>query len=176
MTRNPSASCDGWQVYSRPYPDRAQWLVTTLQDIRQHPVCRAQFPEAVCDYVTAGFLVEQANQNKNWFVPCAGRTQGQNHVWLYDPDAQLHIDFTAHQFFALKNILSGSSLSDTPARDGQSPQPVMVLSTKQLDNYGYVMAVSENGQIDIPAAIRCGQQVTWNAKAEYMSCRETKKS
>jgi hypothetical protein len=118
-------ACAGWQTYRQRYPQRAAWLLQKLSVILQHPVCKSQFPEAVCDYVTAGMLVEQRLEGKRWFVPFAGKLEGRFHVWLYDGDAGLHIDFTAHQFRVSAERLRSCAVQ------------VFVLSTPALAAYSY---------------------------------------
>jgi hypothetical protein len=116
--------CSGWSAYQQRYPDRAAWLLTTLAKIKQHPTCH-QFPDALCDYVTTGILHED---KKQWYEAFAGKLEGKNHVWLYDRDAQLHIDFTAHQFPVTAKRLQTCEIK------------VIVLSTPALASYGYQFA------------------------------------
>ena len=90
-----------WEEYAQAYPEKAKWMLSTIEDIKMHPICQAQFPEAVCDYVTAGFKLEAKRAGIKL------RSQGckvgnTKHFILYDPEADRFFDWTAHQFPSLE--------------------------------------------------------------------------
>jgi len=101
-TTLPTASaeaCAGWDEYKKAYPNRSEWLMSRVADIRKHEICRTQWPEAFCDYTTAGILFESKGTPYESILSArAGKLELKNHIWLYDKEAKVNIDFTAHQF------------------------------------------------------------------------------
>ena len=97
-----------WEEYIRKYPVRANWMLNELARIKRHPLCVYQFPEAVCDYVSAGIL-HTARHRFQFLKATCGKVNGTNHVWLHDTDADIYIDFTVGQFNLVGlDIMAGS--------------------------------------------------------------------
>ena len=98
----------GWNEYLAKYPVRANWMLNELARIKRHPLCVYQFPEAVCDYVSAGILHTARHRFKFLKAVC-GRVNDINHVWLHDTDADIYLDFTVGQFNSVGyDIMAGS--------------------------------------------------------------------
>ena len=97
-----------WDEYVSKYPVRGNWMLNELARIKRHPICVYQFPEAVCDYVSAGIL-HTARQRFKFLKATCGKVNGTNHVWLHDTDADIYIDFTVGQFNSVGlDIMAGS--------------------------------------------------------------------
>jgi hypothetical protein len=126
---NELDSCQGWKIYSATYPAKAKWLLEQVEEIKQHELCKVQFPEAMCAYTTVGVLIAARESKAQWpLVPVGGKLEGRFHFWLFDTVAKRHIDFTAHQF-----AVSGKRLKPCPL-------PIMVFSPEELGAYGYSSA------------------------------------
>lgn len=98
----------GWTKYLATYPVRANWMLNELARIKRHPLCVYQFPEALCDYVSAGIL-HTARHHFKFLKAICGTVNGTNHVWLHDTDADIYLDFTVGQFPAIGyDIMAGS--------------------------------------------------------------------
>jgi hypothetical protein len=98
----------GWLEYMEKYPVRSNWMLKELERIKRHPVCVYQFPEAVCDYVSAGIL-HTARRHFKFLKAVCGTVGDTNHVWLIDTDAGIYLDFTVGQFPAIGlDIMAGS--------------------------------------------------------------------
>ncbi len=97
-----------WKDYMEKYPVRSHWMLNELARIKRHPLCVYQFPEAVCDYVSAGIL-HTARQRFKFLKAICGKVNDTNHVWLYDTDADIYLDFTVGQFHSVGlDIMAGS--------------------------------------------------------------------
>jgi hypothetical protein len=98
----------GWTKYLAKYPVRANWMLNELARIKRHPLCVYQFPEAVCDYVSAGIL-HTARHHFKFLKAICGTVNGTNHVWLHDTNANVYLDFTVGQFNSVGyDIMAGS--------------------------------------------------------------------
>ena len=97
-----------WIEYAAKYPVRANWMLNELTRIKRHPVCVYQFPEALCDYVSAGILYT-ARHRFDYLKAVCGTVNGTNHVWLLDTNADIYLDFTVGQFNTVGlDIMAGS--------------------------------------------------------------------